>query len=53
MINWNDDSILSKANEFKQKYTDEIFLIKSIYEFMRDEIKHSWDVQDKQCADKK
>lgn len=49
-INWNDDSILSKANEFKLKYTDEISLIKAIYEFVRDEIKHSWDAQDKRVT---
>lgn len=49
-INWNEDSILSKADEFKQKYTDEISLIKAIYEFLRDEIKHSWDVQDKRVT---
>ncbi len=49
-INWNDNSILSKADEFKLKFTDEISLIKAIYEFARDEIKHSWDVQDKRVT---
>jgi len=49
-INWKDDSILSKANEFMQKYTNEIRLVKVIYEFVRDEIKHSWDVQDKRMT---
>ncbi len=49
-INWNAGSILSKAEEFKQKYTDEISLIKAIYEFVRDTIKHSWDVQDKRVT---
>ncbi len=42
-INWNDNRILSKADEFKQKYADELSLVKVIYEFVRDEIKHSWD----------
>lgn len=46
-INGNDVRIVSKANEFKQKYTNEISLIKAVYEFVRDEIKHSWDIQDK------
>ena len=49
-INWKDNRILSKADEFKQKYADEISLIKAIYEFVRDEIKHSWDVQDKRVT---
>ncbi len=49
-INWNDDSIISKADEFKQKYRDEISLVKAVYEFVRDEIKHSWDVQDKRVT---
>ena len=46
-INWKDNSILSKADEFKLSAADEISLIKTVYEFVRDEIKHSWDVQDK------
>lgn len=49
-INWNDESIMSKADEYKQKYTDEISFIKAVYEFVRDEIKHSWDVQDKRVT---
>ena len=49
-INWKDNSILSKAEEYKQKYADEISLIKAIYDFVRDEIKHSWDAQDKRVT---
>lgn len=49
-INWNNDSILSKADEFKQKYTDEISLIKAIYEFVRDDIKHSWDAENQNVS---
>lgn len=49
-INWDEDNIKSKAEEFKQKYTDEIPLAKAVYEFVRDEIKHSWDVQDKRVT---
>lgn len=49
-INWKDNSILSKADEFKLKFTDEISLIKAIYEFVRDDIKYSWDVQDKRVT---
>jgi len=49
-INWSDESILSKANEFKLNFTDEISLIKAAYEFVRDEINHSWDVHDKRVT---
>jgi GNAT superfamily N-acetyltransferase len=49
-INWNDDCILEKANEFKESYVDEVALIKAIYEFVRDEIRHSWDAQDKRIT---
>lgn len=49
-INWNDNSILTKADEFKQNYEGDIALVKAIYEFVRDEIKHSWDVQDKRIT---
>ena len=49
-INWNNNSILSKADEFKLKFADEISLVKAIYEFVRDEIKHSWDVQDRRVT---
>lgn len=49
-INWSDESILSKANEFKLNFTDEISLIKAVYEFVRDEINHSWDVHDKRVT---
>lgn len=49
-INWNGESILSKANEFELSFTDEIYLIKAVYEFVRDEIKHSWDAQDKRVT---
>lgn len=49
-INWNEESILLKADEFKRKFTDEISLVKAIYEFVRDEIKHSWDAQDRRVT---
>lgn len=49
-INWNDGSIMTKAKEFKRKYAEELSLVKAIYEFVRDEIKHSWDAQDKRVT---
>ncbi|MBQ7432217.1 MAG: transglutaminase, partial [Lachnospiraceae bacterium] len=49
-INWNDPSILKKAEEFRQRMPDEIALVRAMYEFVRDEIKHSWDAQDKRVT---
>ncbi len=49
-IDFEHSMILAKASEFKSLADDEIHLIKMIYEFVRDEIKHSWDVQDKRVT---
>lgn len=49
-INWNNAGILAKTQKFKQMFTNEISLIRAIYEFVRDEIKHSWDVQDRRVT---
>lgn len=49
-INWTDACILEKARSFQKKASDEIALIKIIYEFVRDEIRHSWDVQDRRVT---
>lgn len=49
-INWNNANILSKSAEFMQAYADEIQLVKAIYEFVRDDIKHSWDIQDRRIT---
>ena len=49
-INWKDDCILAKSEEFKSKNADEISLIRTIYEFVRDDIRHSWDVQDRRIT---
>lgn len=49
-INWDQAAIQTKAAWFRQQYTDEIFLVKAVYEFVRDEIKHSWDVQDRRVT---
>lgn len=49
-INWNDGRIMAKADEFKMNFTEEAALVKAVYEFVRDEIKHSWDTQDKRVT---
>ena len=45
-INWKDAGILAKAEAFRQRCTDEISTVKAVYEFVRDEITHSWDARD-------
>ncbi len=49
-INWKDTAILEKAKEFQENSDSEINLVKNIYEFVRDDIPHSWDVQDKRVT---
>lgn len=49
-INWKAESILQKAKELFESSNDEIELIRAAYHFVRDEIKHSWDVQDKRIT---
>ncbi|MBQ4282939.1 MAG: GNAT family N-acetyltransferase [Lachnospira sp.] len=49
-INWKHHSIMAKATEFKMAATDEVSLVKCIYEHVRDEIKHSWDAKDKRVT---
>ena len=39
-----------KAKELKDSAEGEIELAKAAYYFVRDEIKHSWDVQDKRVT---
>jgi transglutaminase-like putative cysteine protease len=41
---------MTKANEFELNFPDELALVKSVYEFVRDEIKHSWDARDKRVT---
>lgn len=49
-IDWNDNRIMAKADGFKLNFPDEISLVKAVYEFVRDDIKHSWDAQDKRVT---
>lgn len=43
-IDWNEPSVQRKAKELKDSTEGEIELAKAAYYFVRDEIKHSWDV---------
>lgn len=49
-INGDDLSIQIKATELKSCSENEIELVKNTYHFVRDEIKHSWDAQDKRVT---
>lgn len=49
-INWQDESILKKARQLASVNNGEIELIKRTYHFVRDEIKHSWDAQDRRIT---
>lgn len=49
-INGDDPSIQRKAMELKKRSENEIELVKNTYHFVRDEIKHSWDAQDKRVT---
>lgn len=49
-IDWNEPSVQRKAKELKDSTEGEIELAKVAYYFVRDEIKHSWDVQDRRVT---
>ena len=49
-IDGDNPSIQRKAAELKERSENEIELVKNTYYFVRDEIKHSWDVQDKRVS---
>ena len=49
-IDGDEPSVQRKAKELKESAGCEIELIKAAYYFVRDEIKHSWDVQDKRVT---
>ena len=45
-VNFDAPEVKAKADELMKKSANDILLIKNTYEFVRDEIKHSWDAQD-------
>lgn len=49
-IDGDAESIQRKATELKNSSENEIELVRNTYYFVRDEIKHSWDVQDKKVT---
>jgi len=49
-IDGDNHNVQRKAAELKTFSGDEIELIKNTYHFVRDEIRHSWDAQDKRIT---
>lgn len=49
-IDWEQESVRQKAQELRCASGSGLDLIERTYCFVRDEIKHSWDVQDKRVT---
>lgn len=49
-IDGDEPSVQRKAKELKESTGSEIELVKTTYYFVRDEINHSWDAQDKRVT---
>ena len=49
-IDCKNPDVLKLADSFYEKSQNEIEFVKGIYHYVRDEIKHSWDVQDKRVT---
>lgn len=45
-VDFNNPEVKRLADELKSESDDELSLIRSAYSFVRDVIRHSWDVQD-------
>lgn len=51
-IDWKHPAVKAKADTLKSQSFDEIGLIENAYHFVRDDIHHSWDVQDSRVTAK-
>ena len=49
-VDYDDSGVKSLAEKLKKEAQDEISLIRNTYCYVRDEIKHSWDVQDRRVT---
>lgn len=49
-IDYNTEAVRAQADNFKSISETELDLVRNTYHFVRDSIKHSWDVQDKQVT---
>lgn len=49
-INYDNDAVRKQADSLKSNSENELDLVRNTYHFVRDNIKHSWDVQDKRVT---
>ncbi|MBR3305808.1 MAG: GNAT family N-acetyltransferase [Lachnospiraceae bacterium] len=49
-VDHDDPDIQSLAGSLRKKSSDEISLVRNTYFFVRDEIRHSWDAQDRRIT---
>ena len=49
-VNYDDSNVRNMADRLRAESVDELSLVKNTYLFVRDEISHSWDVQDKRVT---
>ena len=49
-VNYDDPEVKDLARKIKAESADEICLIENTYLFVRDQIRHSWDAQDKRVT---
>lgn len=49
-VDYDDLAVKSMAERLKAESPDELSLIRNTYNFVRDEIKHSWDAQDRRVT---
>ena len=49
-VDYDDPAVKGLAERLKNESADELSLIKNTYHFVRDEVKHSWDAQDRRVT---
>ena len=49
-VDYDHPAVISQAERLKTASSDELSLIKNTYCFVRDEIRHSWDAQDRRVT---
>jgi transglutaminase-like putative cysteine protease len=49
-IDWDNPEIMTLAGNLKSHSENEVELVKNTYHYVRDEIKHSWDIRDRRVT---